>query len=100
EPKTQRTDQHLLVTIRWQVPLKLGRRDPSQHTGYEWAFFDGVRGLGRRNDLAALPAAGTGICVSHVLDDVGLSLFQFELLGDMRSDHDARLSAAAAGQLF
>jgi hypothetical protein len=48
----------------------------------EWTLFDGLRWLGRGNDLASLAAAGTGIRVPHVLDDVGLGLQQFELLGE------------------
>src|SRR5262245_22716239 len=88
------------MPIRRQVTLKFGRCDPGQHAGPKRTFFDGLRWLGRRNDLASLPAAWTGIRVSHVLDDIRLCLLQFELLGDVRLDYNAILTTASARQLM
>jgi hypothetical protein len=35
-----------------------------------------------------------------VFDDVGLSLLQFKLLGEVRSDHDALRTTTSAGHFF
>src|SRR4051812_17391190 len=81
------------------MPLELGRGDPGQHARTEGTLLNRRWRFGSGNDLAPLAALRAGIRVPHVLDDIGLGLLQFELLGDVRANDDPLGPAATARPL-